>query len=75
MLQPTDTLSVSLTAQSWNTLIQLLVKAPLPWEVSNPLIQEIQGQCMNQQRAVMAVQDRPLNGQSMGGPPVHDPPT
>ena len=47
MIAPTDNLSVTLQAQSWETLMRVLSEAP--YRVVAPLIGEIQGQCMRQQ--------------------------
>jgi len=44
-LTPTDKLSVTLEAQTWEVVLRVLAKAPVPYEVMAPLIQDIQRQC------------------------------
>ena len=46
-MEPTDRLTVTLTAQEWNSLMTLLGEAP--FRVVALLIQQIQSQCMAQQ--------------------------
>ena len=46
-MEPTDRLTVTLTAQEWNTLMTIIGEAP--FKLVAPLVQQIQGQCMAQQ--------------------------
>ena len=52
MLQPTDKLSLTLEAQTWNNVMAVLGKAAVPYEVLAPLIHELQRQCNEQAQAV-----------------------
>jgi hypothetical protein len=49
MFQPTDELSVTMTAAEWNQVLQILGK--VAYEVSAPLIDKIRGQGMSQNPA------------------------
>jgi hypothetical protein len=51
-MQPTDTIELTLQAQQWNTVLAILAKAPVPYEIVGPLLHEIQRQC--------AERDQPL---------------
>lgn len=53
-MNPEDQISVTLTAQQWNTVMQMLGEQP--YRVSAQLIQAIQMQCMNHE--VRQVQER-----------------
>jgi len=44
-MEPTDKLEVSLDAQTWNTVLATIAKAPVAYEVTAPLIAEITRQC------------------------------
>lgn len=44
MIQPTDKLDVTLEAQQWDVVLRLLAEGP--FRVVQPLISEIQRQCM-----------------------------
>jgi len=44
MIEPTDNLSVTLPAQSWETVMRVLADAP--FRIVAPLISEIQRQCV-----------------------------
>lgn len=47
-MNPTDKLNVILEAQAWEMVLRVLAKAPVPHEIVNPLIVEIQAQCVKQ---------------------------
>ena len=53
-IAPTQSLTVTLEAQQWNSLMALLAEGP--YRISAPLIQAIQQQCMTQSERV------PTNG-------------
>ena len=46
MIQPTTPISITLTAERWNQVLTLLDEVPVARRVTNPLINEIQQQCM-----------------------------
>ena len=46
-LQPTERLSVTLEAQQWNQVLQLLHEVAAPLRVTQPLVQAIAAQCMH----------------------------
>lgn len=47
-MQLNERLTVVLDAQTWDMVMRVLAKAPVPYEVVAPLITEIQGQCARQ---------------------------
>lgn len=67
MIQPTDVLSVSLTAAAWNTVLQVLATGS--YGVVAPLIQDIQSQCMAEENGRNAAAGQ-MNGQDHHAPPA-----
>jgi hypothetical protein len=60
-MEPTDRLTVTLTAQEWNTLMTVMGEAP--FKTVAPLIGQIQSQCAMQDRR-QAMMDTMPNGLS-----------
>ena len=48
MMDPNQPIAVTMTAAEWNTVLALLAEAPVPWKLANPVLQNIQQQCMSQ---------------------------
>ena len=46
VIPPTERLTVTLDAATWNTVMQVLAEGP--YRIVSPLIAEIQAQCTNQ---------------------------
>jgi hypothetical protein len=46
-MTPTDRISITLDAQTWETVLRVIAQAPVPYAVVAPLIASIQGQCAN----------------------------
>jgi len=49
-MNPTDRISITLEAQTWETILRVIAQAPVAYAVTAPLITEIQRQCMEQQQ-------------------------
>jgi hypothetical protein len=47
-MNPTDRIPVTLDAQTWETVLRVIAKSPVSYEVSAPLIAAIQQQCAKQ---------------------------
>jgi hypothetical protein len=45
-ISPQQPLGVTLEAQQWETVLRIISEAPMPHRVSDPLLREIQRQCM-----------------------------
>lgn len=48
-MNPTDRLSITLDAQTWETILRVIAQAPVAYAVTAPLIAAIQQQCTRQQ--------------------------
>jgi hypothetical protein len=46
-MQPTDRISVTLDAQTWETVLRVIAQAPVAYTITAPLITAIQQQCAN----------------------------
>jgi hypothetical protein len=44
-MQPTEGLTVTMDAREWNLVLQVMAKAPVPYEIVAPLLGEIHRQC------------------------------
>jgi len=49
-MSPTDRISITLDAQTWETILRVIAQAPVAYAVTAPLINEIQRQCVEQQQ-------------------------
>jgi len=49
-MNPTDRISVTLDAQTWETILRVIAQAPVAYAVTAPLISEIQRQCADHQQ-------------------------
>jgi hypothetical protein len=55
-MNPTDRISITLEAQTWETNLRVLAQAPVAYAIVAPLIAEIQRQCAaHQDQAPMRV--------------------
>jgi hypothetical protein len=45
-ISPQQPLGVTLEAQQWETVLRIISEAPMPHRMSDPLLREIQRQCM-----------------------------
>jgi hypothetical protein len=52
-MQPTDRISITLDAQTWETVLRVIAQAPVAYAVTAPLIAEIQRQCMPRQEPAL----------------------
>jgi flagellar biosynthesis protein FliQ len=48
-MNPTDRITVTLDAQTWETVLRVIAQAPVPYTIVAPLIASIQQQCTRQQ--------------------------
>jgi hypothetical protein len=48
-MNPTDRISITLEAQTWETILRVIAQAPVAYAVTAPLIAAIQQQCTRQQ--------------------------
>jgi len=46
-MNPTDRISITLEAQTWETILRVIAQAPVAYAVTAPLIAAIQQQCAN----------------------------
>jgi hypothetical protein len=53
-IEPMQRLTVELTAQQWDAVLNTLADAPAPYRVTAPLIEEIRRQCMQRGSGVPA---------------------
>jgi hypothetical protein len=49
-MNPTDRISITLDAQTWETVLRVIAQAPVAYAVTAPLINEIQRQCTDHQQ-------------------------
>jgi hypothetical protein len=49
-MNPTDRISVTLDAQTWETVLRVIAQAPVAYAVTAPLIAAIQRQCTDHQQ-------------------------
>jgi len=49
-MQSTDRISITLEAQTWETVLRVIAQAPVAYAVTAPLIAAIQQQCVEQQQ-------------------------
>jgi hypothetical protein len=47
-MNPTDRISITLDAQTWETVLRVIAQAPVAYAVVAPLMAAIQGQCARQ---------------------------
>ena len=47
-MNPTDRISITLDAQTWETVLRVIAQAPVPYAITAPLIALIQQQCAQQ---------------------------
>jgi len=50
-MNPTDRISVTLDAQTWETILRVIAQAPVAYAVTAPLIAAIQQQCVKHDEA------------------------
>ena len=48
-MNPTDRISITLEAQTWETVLRVIAQAPVAYAVTAPLIAAIQQQCTQPQ--------------------------
>lgn len=46
-LQADQRIEVTLTAAQWNEVLRIMAEAPVPHRLTDPLLRNIQQQCMN----------------------------
>jgi hypothetical protein len=46
MLDPRTPITVSMPAERWQQVLNVMAEAPLPYRLTEPLIREIQQQCV-----------------------------
>lgn len=51
-VEPTERLTVVLTAEHWNAVLGIMAEAPMPHRITAPLINEIHRQCIQQGQPV-----------------------
>lgn len=54
-MNPTDRISVTLEAQTWETVLRVIAQAPVAYAVTAPLIAAIQQQCTQPQAPLTLV--------------------
>ena len=57
-MNPTDRISITLDAQTWETVLRVIAQAPVAYAVVAPLIAAIQQQCTQPQQPPLALVPR-----------------
>jgi hypothetical protein len=71
MLNPRTPITVSMPAERWQQVLNVMAEAPLPYRLTEPLIREIQQQCIAAEPQPSTVRhDRanPVCGVSLNAP-------
>jgi hypothetical protein len=57
-MNPTDRISITLDAQTWEAVLRVIAKSPVPYEIVAPLIASIQQQCTQPREPALALVPR-----------------
>jgi hypothetical protein len=57
-MNPTDRISITLDAQTWETILRVIAQAPVAYAVTAPLIAAIQQQCTQPREPPLALVPR-----------------
>jgi hypothetical protein len=62
-MNPTDRISITLDAQTWETVLRVIAQAPVAYAVTAPLIAAIQSQCTQPREPALALVPREEAGE------------